>query len=66
MLRLVAIGDDFASVHDAIACFRDLAHFLLFCFDNLNEKVFVRDFVILYVFVYRIVTKEIALSKKFY
>lgn len=27
MLRFVGIGDDFASVHDTIACFRNLTHF---------------------------------------
>ena len=33
MLMLVIVGDDFASIHDTIACFRNFAHlFLLWMF----------------------------------
>ena len=32
MLMLVIVGDDFASIHDTIACFRNFAHFFLLMF----------------------------------
>jgi len=52
MLRLVAIRDDFASVHDAIACFWDLAHFFIFTFnDKLINKFLLGDILNFYEFI---------------